>query len=603
MKLYANLVLRMWAVFMALLLTETQLCAGLPMFFNLDGCAGYSKVIARGYLSASGNFIPHDIFKGVLPTNALAITDGANLYQKLAESMRNEPQPATNSIEVVAFLSGQSKDEWTVVDSFTGMVGLAGTNVFLFGHGKGGMFKGRAAVADRDEFYNQEVFLAALKNHVRFEREADTLLALSNPVERFQKLLAFLLEHQTWYFTRHITESLRPLDTRDQQINPDWQKELLKQIFSTDKDVNKCFLLRVADQLRLSKDAFDPIEQLTHTSNPPSVRKAAICSLLYIDRERITSLALRKLRLTEPDLTDYLNVLAWDNPAIDSKIADALFALSQELRLAENRNPRPASFNDEEAIRQKLARHVQPRFLKFYFDWLLQNQPICPAYVASDLQSMLGVRWDITELLEWWVKNREKVLADYPLQTEAGRKQWFVAYTEGDDILRRFLVRLWAITPATNQVALVKMATKNSTAKLAKCVIAELWKGERLGNEAIQAMFENFMRVKFVDAVDKKSNRSKYQHQLTIILEFDYPFHTCFYYRPHIALDGKISGDDEGQLCPEPDLKEYSLGCIGGYVPSQIATGTFEVYQREYYPDGKKLWRAHWDLGRIPLGE
>jgi hypothetical protein len=92
---------------------------------------------------------------------------------------------------------------------------------------------------------------------------------------------------------------------------------------------------------------------------------------------------------------------------------------------------------------------------------------------------------------------------------------------------------------------------------------------------------------------------------LEIILKFDYPFDTCIYVRHPMALDGKLveTTTSQGQLCPEPGLREYRMGCLGGYVPGREATGTLEVYQREHYPDGEKLWQAQWDLGPLPLGE
>src|ERR1041385_1293331 len=96
-----------FSALIALSLEPLPLRAGLPIIFDLDMCAGYSKEIVHGYLSESGNLVAHDFIKGELPTNTIAVANGPQIYQKLLEAMKNESQPATNYIEVVAFLKGQ----------------------------------------------------------------------------------------------------------------------------------------------------------------------------------------------------------------------------------------------------------------------------------------------------------------------------------------------------------------------------------------------------------------------------------------------------------------------------------------------------------------
>jgi len=333
-------------------------------------------------------------------------------------------------------------------------------------------------------------------------------------------------------------------------------------------------------------------------------------------------------------------VLQTDDPATDLKIADVLLSLSKEMRQREKErvrqeamrqhqieqlqksqaisddptmrlafpappNPPAISWQLQEAMRVQLVKHVHPLLLSYYFNWLSQNQPASPAYVTAYLQSMLGVNWDAGKLLSWWEQNHERVMAAYPLQGEVGRNQWFAAYQGGDETLQHFLVRLWVMTPATNQLALVKAATEEKTAVMAKGVITELWAAKHLGNEAIQAMFENFVKVDFIDEATNLPSRFKNQHELKIILTCNYPFNTCIYYRTPIALDGKLfqPSTSENQVCLEPAIKEFRIGSLGGYVPGNVATGNLEIYQREYYPDGKELWHAHWNLGPISLGE
>ena len=487
--------------------------------------------------------------------------------------------------------------------------------------------------AGRDEHYNRASFLAAIQEEVRLDEQLEALCALPRSAKRVRKLIQFQDEHGGWYRLRRMTESLRPL-AADEQV------ELLNEIEQAKNSTNQCALLNLAANLNLSKDTFEVIEPFMGKDHPPEVRQAAIWALSRIDANKTTQLLLPQMTLQLPELHDALNVLQADDPAMDLKIVDVLLSLSKEMRQREKAharqeamrqhqieqlqksqtlkddllmrgaypeppNPPAISWQLQEAMRVQLVKHVHPLLLSFYFNWLSQNQPVSPAYVTAYLQSMLGVRWDAAKLLAWWEQNHKQVMADYPLQKTAGCEQWFTVYQGGDETLQHFLVRLWVMTPATNQLALVKAAKEEKTAVMAKSVITELWTANHLGNEAIQAMFENFMRVEFVDAATNFTSRFKYQHELQIILKFDYPFNTCFYFRTPMIVDGKLSetSTSEGQLCPEPSLKEYRLGCLGGYVPGKVATGTLEVFHREHYPDGKILWHAHWNLGPIPLGE
>jgi hypothetical protein len=218
---------------------------------------------------------------------------------------------------------------------------------------------------------------------------------------------------------------------------------------------------------------------------------------------------------------------------------------------------------------------------------------------------MLGVKWDPDQLKSWWEQNKMTIKTTYNLQSDAGRQQWFSAYRDADEVTRHFLVRLWMLTPETNQVTLVKAATEEKTAAMAKAVITELWEAKHLGNKAIQAMFENFMRVEFVDSAKNFTNRSEYQHNLEIILKFDYPFNIFISYRHPVVIDGKTNFNTTALdgLGLEPKLREYRIGCIGGYVPGQTASMTFEAFQLDHYPDGQELWHVQWNLGPIPLGE
>jgi len=573
--------------------------------FEIDGVVGDASLIAHGFLDEHGNLAASEVFKGTLPAQPITVATGGNIYQGLLAGMKESSGNSSNTVEVVAFLGAQQKDGWQPCWGSAAVAGLAGTNVFLAGAGGGKIFNDWNIPVGLDQHFNRESFFAAIREEVRLDEQLDALCALPHTAGNVQEILAFLMKHKGWHHQRRVQESLRPIASWQEPINADVQAEVLKEIADTVDVTNKWVLLKLSANLHLSGEAFDPIASLIGTNQPPEVRRAAMWTLYRIDQSRTTARLLPGINLAEPELYTALPLLQSEDSATDLKIAEVLLSLSHELRQQAIKSPGPDSFNDEEALRQQLVRHVNPDLMTFYFDWLLQDQPASAAFVCQDLQAMLGVRWNADQLKTWWELNRKRIQTTFSLQSDAGRQQWFSAYQDGDEAAKHFLVRLWMLTPATNQVALVKMAMEKKTAKAATAVITELWNAKHLGNEAIQAMFENFMKVDFVDLDKDRKNRFKSQHRLQVNLTFNYPFNTCIYYRVPIAVDGNLLPytGSLSQLCPDPQTKEYQIGAVGGYLPGQVATGTLEVYQREHYPDGKELWHAQWDLGSIPLGE
>lgn len=603
--------IRLFSISAAMFLASITLCQGfsgrLYPVFEMDGCVGNASLIVRGFLDEKGNLDSSEVFKGSPPAQQIAIAEGEKIYQGLLAGMKEASAISSNAIEVVAFLGAQTKDGWQPDLGYAGVAGLEGTNVFLFGYGKvqGVIFDDRVMPVGLDKLYTRESFLSAIKEEVRLDEQLDALCALPHTAANAQRILAFLLEHNGWYHHRRIVESLRPSAGWVQPINAEVQTEVLEEIANTVDVTNKCVLLGLAADLHLSKEAFTPIAPLIETNHPPEVRQAAIWTLFRIDPSETTALLLPLITLKEPALYAALNVLQSEDSTMDLKIVDTLLSFSQELRQQEAKNPRPASFNDEETLRQQLVRHVHPTLISFYFDWLHQNKPASPAYVTSDLQAMLGVKWERNEFESWWKQNRRTINSTYNLQNEAGRRRWFSTYQKADEVTKHILVRLWMLTPKTNQVALVKAVTDEKTAVMAKTAITELWNAKHLSNAGIQAMFENFVKVDFIDLDKTMTNRFKSQHQLTVVLTFNYPFNIFVNYRHPIAIDGKVFPPTTslGGVGLEPKMKEYRLGVMDGYVPGQVATGTLEIFQLEHYPDGKELWHAQWDLGPVQLGQ
>lgn len=595
----------------AILLASATLCegfsGGLYPVFEMERCVGDAKLVVRGLLDEKGNIQAQETFKGEQPTNILAVADGAKIYQTFLASMKGAAATSPNAIEVVAFLGEQiakgvlQSGAWQPVSGYAGMACLENTNVYLFGFGRGfgGFDSFPQPNAHRDEHFTRDSFLAAVKEQVKVCSERDALLAMPKSAERAQKLIAFLLEHGGGYDRWRISGALRP-------INPDEQKEILNEIAGTTDISTKCFLIGLAGDIPLSKDAFDTISPLIDARNPPQLRRAAMFAVARINPPKATERVLPLVHVTEPELDQALASLGTPPTDVppDLNVVNALLLLSKEIRRQDAKGEPPISGEAQRALGQELAQYVHPKLIAFYFNWPLDRKPRSPDYVTSYLQAMLGVRWSSEQLEAWWKQQRKIIEAVYDLQKSHDRKRWFDAYQDADDVSKHFLVRLWIFTPATNQLALVKAATEQKTAVAAKTIITELW-NNHLSNEAKQAMFENFVKVDFVDEAKTFSSRFKNQHELVTTLKFDYPFNTCIYYRTPIALDGKIfePTTSQNQICLEPKLKEYRIGSTGGYVPGKVATGTLEIFQRDHYPDGKELWHAQWQLGPVPLGE
>lgn len=627
----AGVRVRVAGLFTVLLLAAVSVHGSMPIVFDLQSSVGDSSLIVRGNLNEQGNLSLHETFKGNPLGQLLAISDGAKIYSNLWEAVSVDPAASTNHIEVVAFLSGLDPNGWMPVMGYAGLAGLAGTNVYLFGHGKGMFVMSGHPQAGRAEDYKRESFYAAIRNEIRLDDELDALCRLPPSARRMRELAAFLFLHQqNWFCERKASDMLRT-------PNPDEEKELLKEIDGATIPAKQSFLLNFAAMIRLSPAAFDVVAPLIATNHPPEVRQAAIWAASRIDANKTTELLLPQLTLQRPELDAALNALHAEDPATSLKVVDVLLKLSKEMRRWETEharqetmqkqeiqmqehtdaatpgfqrvwsqppNPPAISYQLVEAMRQQLVRQAHPELLTFYFDWLQQKQPACPKYVVEYLQAMLGVNWDADHLSAWWEQNQKAVNANYQLVKEAGQRQWFAAYQGGDAALRHFLVRSWLLVTATNQVSLVTAATQEPTQDSAKEIITELWHANHLGNEAIQAMFENFMKVEFLDLATGWTNRFKYQHALTIKLKFDYPFNCCIYYCSPVVIDGKINGitGAVNQVCPDSNLKEYQIGGLGGYVPGQSASTTLEVFQLDR-SNGKKLWNAEWKLGPIALGE
>ncbi|HEX5399832.1 MAG TPA: hypothetical protein VFY06_12380, partial [Verrucomicrobiae bacterium] len=470
----------------------------------------------------------HETFKGNPPGQSLTLLDGAKIYSNLWEAVSVDPAAPTNHIEMVAFLSRQDHDGWMPVMGYAGLAGLAGTNVYLFGLEKGMMIISGFPKAGRAENYNRESFYAAIRNEIRLDSELETLCHLPRSAQRVRRLIALLLSHrQNSFLERKASEELRV-------PNPDEEKELLREINTATTAAEQSYLLNFVSRLNLSPAAFDVVAPLIATNHSPEVMRAAIWAAVRIDAERTTRLLLPQLNLQRPGLDAALNAIQAETPAMRLSVANTLLSLSKEMRQHETEHardettqkqqnqtqvqadaagfgpqatgpePKPPSppaisYSLVEAMRSQLIRQTDPKLLTFYFDWLHQGQPACPKYVVEYLQSMLGVNWDADRLSEWWKRNRKTVNADYRLETEAGRQEWFGAYQRGDDPLRHFLVHSWLRVPSANQLGLVQAATQAPTRDSAREIITELWQANHLGNEAIQAMFENFMKVEFVD--------------------------------------------------------------------------------------------------------
>jgi hypothetical protein len=586
----------------ALLLASITLCqgfsGGLYSVFEMDRCVGDAKLIVRGFLDEKGNFDAKEVFKGEQPTNVLAVADGAKAHQRFSASMNAVLKQPTNTIEVVAFLGSQTASgEWQPVSGYAGLTALKNTNVYLFGFSDA---FDQPPVARRDKHFNRESFLFAVKDSVRLSDQRDALAAMPRVSERAQKLISFLLDHGGSYHRLRIVASFRP-------INPDEKKEILKEIETTHDIAAKSLLIDLAGDIPLSPDAFDSVVPLIDAQNPRQLRRSAMWAISRINPAEATKRILPFINITEPELDQALTALRTPPIGIspDLKVVDALLSLSTEMRKQDEKGIQPVSDSTRQALLQQLPRYVHPKLLTFYFDWLISRTPSDSDYVTSDLQAMLGVRWPSDQLKTWWKQQQTIIASDYDPESESDQSLWLGAYQSADDVSKRFLVRTWIFTPATNQLALVKAATKETTADAAKAAITELWSNNHLGNEAKQAMFENFVKVGFVDEAKTFSSRFKNQHELVTVLTFNYPFNTCIYYRTPITIDGKTLEltTSQNQVCPEPKLKSYRIGSLSGYVPGQVATGTLEIFQLDHYPDGEKLWSVQWPLGPIKLNE
>lgn len=600
--------MRLFSISTAMLLASATVCAAfsgsLMPEFEMSQCVGEAELIVRGFLDENGNIQAQEVLKGEPSTKVIAVADGAKIYQYLFASINTNATAAQSAktIEVVAFLNDKTTGVWRLVMGYTSIVGLEDTNVYIF-EMMGPRFDAASfdkPIARRDEHFNRESFLFAVKDEVRVSDQLDEMAALPRLSERAQQLVSFLLKNGGSYHRWRVASSFRP-------VNPDESKEILKEIGDTHDIAAKCLLVDLAGDIPLSPDAFDSIASFIDAQNPRQLRRVAMWAIARINPPEATKRILPFINIGEPELDEAL--MSLEAPATgvspDLNVVDALLSLSKQMRTQDARGVQPISDAAQQALRQQFTHYAHAKLITFYFDWLLNSKLSNPDNVTSDLQAMLGVQWSGDQLKIWWEQQRQIIEPDYNLQMEGDQRKWFDAYQNADDVSKKFLVRLWMFTPATNQLALVKAATEEKTAGAAKTTITQLWDNNHLSNEAKQAMFENFLKVDFIDEAKTYSSRFRNQHDLATVLTFNYPFNTCINYRTPITIDGKLIGTttSQGSVCLEPKLKEYRLGNIGGYVPGKAATGTLEIFQLDHYPEGKELWHAQWQLGPVPLGE
>jgi len=589
-------------IFAAIFLSSTTLRArfmpDVPVF-NMDGDVDEARLIVRGFLDEEGNIQVQEIYKGEHPTNVLTVADGEKTYQWLSAPNKNDPIQSTNKIEVVAFLSGQTKDRYQLLSGYAGIVELKGTNVYLCGYDypHEGFFRERLIDCQtliRDEHFTRESFLSALIEQVTLCNRRDMLLTMPRSAERARKLISFFLEHHDKNNRMQIAAWLRP-------INPDEQKEILREIDDTEDIGTRCFLIGLAGDIPLSKDAFESLAPLIDLQTPRQVRRAAMIAATCIDAHEAAKHVLPLLHTSEPDLDEALMCLETPPTDIppDVNTVDALLALSKEIKKQDAAGAPPISHEAQQALAQQLAEYVHPKLISFYFNWPLNRKPRCPDYVTSYLQAMLGVSWTSEQLEMWWKQQRKYIEADFNVGKSRDQARWFDAYQSADVVAKRFLVRFWMFTTPTNQLALVKAATEEKTATTAKAVISGLWNGGQLSNAAKKAMFENFLKVNFF--VHTNLDGIKNYHGFYITGTTYFVFNTWINFRYSYAVDGKqvVKSSYQDGIELDKIIGDFYLGGAQGLYPGRIATALLELHQVDHY--GNELWHAQWDLGPLRL--
>jgi hypothetical protein len=596
---------RLLATLALLLTTSTALHAMLdryePPAFSMPICVSESKLIVKGFLDEKGNVAVNEIFKGDSVPSTLALVDGSKTYQQILASISPAAAAATNPIEVVALLYNQTNNAWRQVEEYAGVIGLEDTNVYLI-TGMSRWAKPPQWVAISGEHSDREGFLAMLKEEVKTSNQRDAIFAMPRTTGRTQKLILFLLNHRDFFNYWKITYSLS-------SINSDEQKEIIKEIIDTDDVATKCFLIGFLTDskgvIHLSADAFDSFTPMIDSGNPPSIRRAAMAAISHIDSSRATQYLLPLIDVKELELDAAVTALQTSTELpLALKVTDALLSLSKQIqrREAERLPSIPAAA--QQALFQQLGNYAHPKLVGFYDGWLFDDKQPSSDFALAGLQTMLGVKWPREQLAAWWKQQRAAIESDYNLEQAAGCNAWLANYQSADEISRHLLMRLWILTSKPDEIALVKAATEEKTANTAKTIVTELWQGERLGNDGKKAMFENFLKIDFVD--DTNLFGSMNHHELKIIGTMTFPFNTEIEYHHNVSIDGKriIPSDSfDSSVVLEPSTKQFDFGGLGGGVVGKWAAATLEIRQIEHYPDGKELWYARWDLGPIKLHE
>jgi len=579
--------------------------------FDLDRCTGDARWIVRGRLDASGRVQAEEVFKGDLPANVLTLVDGPNLFSDFQTALGVPTNSPAESIEVVAFLEKQTtNDLWQPVSDYAGLVGLENTNVWLREFGRFPVMTdsvGRLAL-QLDAHFNRTSFLTAIREAINLGRQRDALLALPPSAARVQQLITFLRAHNESYPHARIVQAWRPLD-------PEENREILREMAAaTDLDT-RCFLVGLADELPLGDDAFEILAPWMDAQYPGALRRAAMEAGSRINPVATSQRLVPMLHTTEPELAAVLRSLrSSGTEPQDGQIIGALLTLSGEVRDQALQGAHTLSNEEQSELQQALRAYAHPRLAAFYYHWLTNVPPPTvntPDPVAEDLRTLLlGISGSREQLADWWRHQGAALEEVYHLPADKDLGRWLAAYQAGDATARHLLLRWWMYGPGTNQVALVRAATADQTADTAKAALAGLWYGERpmanadhLSYEAKQALFENFLTFKFVDQVGNYAQPFKNRHDLAIIGTCNFPFDAFISFRASIIVDGRTFGGSLSGVGLEPKMKEWRFGSLSGAVPGKSASATIDIFQLERYPDGKKLWQVHQDLGTILLSE
>ena len=574
---------------------------GVP--FDLDTCVGRAKAIVLGELDARGEIKVTKVIRGGPELGDNLRTSTGEYTFKGLQTLTAKQGP----LEVVAFLNEKNADEWQLVLQYAGIAAFDGETVYLT---QDGLMNSQLA---KSTLLNKDRFLQMLDASMKNEEERIRLAALPRSAERAKLLVDFILAHgQSDGTKERFRYQIGQVASALKNPMPEEQAVVLAALREAKTVREQVILLNLVEWIPLTNDTMDTVASFLPRVNPPAVREAAMNALHRIDTFKAVDYLVPYLVLDDPQLATVLQDFGSQSYPPQDQLLN-IHAVEALKKLAESmKGPDYVPIENGYvigAVSGQLCHYLHPKLLPLLYAKAVHDDGPSSAQVFSNFRSTLGLQYnreDKTSWDAWWKKAQPLLEGGFNLQTATGQDLWMDHYAQADPATQKILMNLWFFEPSINEAALVSSAIQNETAKT---VLAELWRRNRLSNDAMKTIVERFITFRLVNEKPDwpRADKNSYAVRIHFVASFPFPQNASDNGRMMIF----INDDDKGT-----EIASWKTGSLGSYhegedcktidkgltcpSPPKVSA-VVEMEGSDYPRSHDTLWKASWRLDPIRL--